>query len=508
MLPFEDANVQTVRHDWSNVAGPRALAYECSEAPVSVIIGPTGGGKTQASARKILRVALSQHPSPRDGVRKARITCVAPSYPLLWDTAIASYRKVYPTDGPGKWGKWSGTRGYAADHVFDLELADPTNPRAVQKLHIEVAFRSLPENMDLEEFMRGRETTAWWLPEMDQLPSEDVLSLCYNRRGRYPEAEDRPLPAPTLRQPYSGVFGDANAPIEGGWFHKRFYIDKRPGDRVFRQPAYDEPGAENLHNLARINPNYYADLAANMSDYDIARLLRCKPGWSRNGRPVHDRFDATTMVTHGRIEALSDVLLEIGVDSGNTLWGAAVFGQRVMGGQRALREIAKRDQQTDVKELGEEIRRVKDTEFAHVKHAIITVDPSARAKTAMDRQISYAQQLQVHSGIKVRLAPSNDPGKRMGAVNNVLKRLGGYVISGEGCPLLIEALSGGYKYLKRQGREGQWSDVPDKSHPFSDIAEAEQYRLLGSEGLGAVEGGLIPPRQRRAHSGRRVILQD
>jgi hypothetical protein len=492
-----DTGVRQQVYDWSNVAGPVAAAYELCLDPVTVIVGPTGAGKTIASARKILRVALNQHPSPRDGVRKARVCCVAPSYRVLWDTAVPSYLKVFPQSA----GKWTGGRGEPADHVMDWQMPDGS------KLHLEVQFRAF-SGQSAEEFMRGREVTAWWFPEMDTHDAEDALSLAFNRRGRYPEPDDRPDdPDGRLPKAYAGIFGDANAPVIGSWFHKRFYLERKPSDRLFRQPAYDDPRAENLHNLAKINPDYYRDLAAGMSDYDINRLLRCKPGWSRNGKPVHDLFDDATMVSHQRIDAVEGVVLEIGADAGNTLAPAATFGQRVMTQQRVLAEVASKDQQMDLIQFAVEIRRVRETRFAHVKTAVITVDPSARAKSTLDRQVSFAQILQAHSGISVRLAPSNNPNVRRTALDNVLKRRDGYMISGPDCPVLIEALAGGYGFIRRAGRDGQWSEVPDKAHPFSDIAEAEQYRLMGSEGLSAVEGGFIPPRVARRQSGPSVILQ-
>ena len=156
--------------DLRNYAGPVAQAYEHNRAAVSVIVGPTGGGKSQASARRILRVALMQHPSPRDGVRKCRITCVAPTYRILWDTAIQSYLKVFPKT----WGKWMGAQGDPASHIWRANFGG-------QVVHVEVIFRALRDE-SAEEFVRGRETTGWWFPEMDTMAAEDLLSLAINRQ--------------------------------------------------------------------------------------------------------------------------------------------------------------------------------------------------------------------------------------------------------------------------------------------------------------------------------------
>jgi hypothetical protein len=51
-------------------------------------------------------------------------------------------------------------------------------------------------------------------------------------------------------------------------------------------------------------------------------------------------------------------------------------------------------------------------------------------------------------------------------------------ISRAGCPTLITAL--GDKYLYRRRRDGQMEDIPEKLHPWSDIADALQYFCLGT----------------------------
>ena len=274
-----------------------ARAYELSQKALTVIEGPTGGGKTQASARKCQRVALWQHPSPRRNLRKveyrgktqwvgerrAKITVVAPTYPLLWDTAIPSYQKVFDTRwkcGDGS-GGWRGANGRMADHIFEVATPDGGI------LHIETEFRAINDD-DVEDFMKGRETTAFWLPELTTHPAENLLSKALNRTGRYPEPDDRwdPDEAASLGWPkaYEGVFGDTNSPVIGSWFHDRFYVRRENADGYYRQPpglledGTQNQNAENLHNLRKISRSYYTDKAAQMDEYDVARLLMCKAG--------------------------------------------------------------------------------------------------------------------------------------------------------------------------------------------------------------------------------------
>lgn len=493
-------------HDWRNTAGPVAEAYENTDEALAVIEGPTGGGKTQASARRCLRVALKQHPSPRDGFRKARICCVAPTYRLLWDTAVPSFRKVFP-DSLG--GTFKGSKGDPADYELNAVMRNARGEEC--KIHLEVQFRALRDE-SAEDFVRGREVTAWWDPEMDTMPAQDLLSLQSNRVGRYPEPHDRWEPeeaeARGWKPAYRGVFGDTNTPVIGSWFHKAAYTDKIFGAGYFRQPpalradGSTNPAAENLHNLRRIDPNYYPKMAKDMSDYDIGRLLKLKPGYSRNGKPVHEHFEADRHVATVALPIDPALPVKVGADMGNTLKCAATFSQRSFSGQkRGLREISPIDRQIDIVEFAAEILRVLDVDFPFAMEVVVTVDPSARGKTVQNKEISYAQLFQgllnpptSRRRVTVKLAKSNDPGIRRSGVDQLLKRNAGpgepaMILCPQGMPQLIAGLAGGYRFKKLGNVYQPQPDKNDHSHE----AEAWQYDVLGSEGLQG-DGGFIPPR--------------
>lgn len=481
------------QRDYSKVAGPVAQAFEHSRSDVSVIVGPTGGGKTTAAARRVLRVAQWQHRSPRDGERKCRIGVIAPTYRRLWDQVIPSYKKeINPAwklrDGTGG---FTGAKGDPADHHFHVTCPDGSIGR------VEVLFRAVGD-ADLEEFFRGFEVTAWWLPEMDTHATADILSFATNRVGRYPEPDDRPENANEVA--YAGVWGDANAPEIDSWFYNRFWLPqgRLNGDRVFIQPSGLSPDHENRQNLRKINPRYYQAMAERLEEWAVRRLVENKPGYSRHGKPVHDHFDVNRMVTEAPIPAESFLQLVIGADCGNTLSPAATFLQRAFRQVRALNEVC-RAEQMDIVEFAQEIRRIRETEYGHVSDAVIYADPSAIAKSVLNRATSLAAVLQAETRIEVRLAPSNDPLARRSALDQVLKRTGGpgepgFLVSGPNCPMLTKALSGAYHFAKKGQGKGT-SPTPAKVHPWCDIAESGQYGVLGMEGLGAaVAGGADIPR--------------
>ena len=489
-------------------AGPVARAYETSRAPVAMIVGPTGGGKSTASARRCLRVAMWQEPSPRDGVRRARTVCVCPTYRRAWDTVMPSYFKVFPQDQ----GIFRGSRGDPADHIFDIAIrAGPE----LMRLHVEVLFRAV-NDLDIEEFFRGFEFTGLWLPEADTNGDlAQILSLGSNRAGRYPEPDDRP--DRSERAPYSGIWGDANAPMIGTAFHDRFYLkmtpDKRPSpasDKLFIQPGGFSANAENMSNLRKIRPDYYEHMASQLDDYDINRLVNNRPGYGRHGQPVHPNFDQETHVAKRPLEVDRFSPVYIGVDAGsNALVPGAVFMQRSYAGQwRALAEIYLPEGQMNTAELAAEIRRIMNARFGQLGRdhgAMLCLDPAAAGKNAAS-EYSTAMALQAETQIEAQIAPSNDPRHRRSALDKLFKRFVGpkepaIVIDPE-CRGLIGGLSGGFHYAKR----GQVVSPAPAKNRFSHVCEAAEYAPLTVDGLDAHEGRFIRPGGEGDYPGPVVIL--
>jgi hypothetical protein len=485
------ANVQ-ISHN--TPAGPVANAYEQSRARVSTIVGPTGGGKTVSSAKKCLRVAQWQHPSPRDGIRKAKICCITTTYRQAWRTVIPSYRAVMKPLGvlEKPYGLWTGAKDGPAKHVFDLvvpSLRDPTSPFEAGRrgqIHLEVEFAALGEET-LEEFLRGYEPTAFWIPEKDTMP-RDLIELALNRVGRYPPPDDRPAMADEVA--YMGVFGDANVPDIDTWFYEDFYLpaQRKEGWSLFRQPpailmdGRQNPEAENLQNLLKINPQYYAVMAKDMAKWAVRRFLGCKPGYSRHGIPVHEHFDDDRHVSKVSLTADPYAELVIGMDGGgNTNRPAATFMQEVGGRIRILADYAP-DSNTSAQEAGKMVRQILNTKVKRARGAVIVIDPAAAVVSPLS-PYTYAQQVQMASGIEVRLAQSNDPKLRRGGLAGVLEPFPQgqpKILIDPDCSDLIRALAGGFHYRKKDKDRGV--DVPVKNQ-HSHVAESAEYGVLGIQGL-------------------------
>lgn len=486
--------------------GPVAKAYELCRAPLAMIQGPVGGGKTTASSRRYLRVATWQEPSPRDRVRKARILCICPTYRRAWDTIMPSYFKVFPQT----MGEFRGSRGDPADHIFDLQVRVAGEPST---LHIETLFRAV-NDLDIEDFLRGFEVTAIHLPEADtNTDLGQLLSLGGSRVGRYPEPEDRP----EVSEAYSGIFGDANAPVIGTAFYDRMHLKRMPdgtaaplSDRLFLQPSGFSPNAENIKNLRKIRADFYEHMQTQLDQYDVGRMIKNRPGFGRHGMPVHPNFDQERHVAKQALEVDRYSPVYIGVDAGsNTLKPAATFSQRTYSGQwRKLREIYLPDGiQMNTADFGYAIRRVMDADLRHAPGAMLCLDPAAGGRNASS-EFTTAQELQGSTGIEAQLAPSNQPKHRRSATDRLLKASAG---PGEPAVIIdpsmigtIQGYVGGFHYKRR----GQVVALSPEKNSFSHVIEADEYAHLCIEGIGPSEGRFIRPDGEGSNDAPRGIYAD
>jgi hypothetical protein len=488
-----------------------AQSYGVCALPVAMIVGPVGGGKSTESLRRYLRIASWQQPSPIDGVRRARILCLCPTYRRAWDQIIPSYFEVYPRS----MGTFTGARGDPAEHIFDIEL---NTGREIRKLHVEVWFRAV-NDLSIEDFFRGMFITAIHLPEADTNGDLDqILSFGQTRLGRYPEPHHRPSEsdAPT----YSGIFGDANAPIINSPFHLRFYTKKMPDgsptpatDRLFRQPGGNNPNAENMAALRRIRKDFYAYQATQIQEYDRRRMIDCIPSFGRHGQPVHPNFDDQVHRANRRLEP--DPLLQvfIGIDAGsNALTPGVTFSQRAYSGQwRKLAEIYLGKGQMNTQELGDEIVRIMNARFGCLHRdvgAMLCLDPAAGGKNA-GSEYTTAMALQGITQIEAQLAPSNKPEHRHSVTDALFKRMVApkepAIIIDPDCVGLLAGYAGGYHYKKRAG--GLANLAPEKNE-YSHVVEADEYTHLTADGLPAGVDGFIRLDGRHSDDGVRVILPD
>ena len=170
----------------------------------------------------------------------------------------------------------------------------------------------------------------------------------------------------------------------------------------------------------------------------------------------------------------------IGMDA--ALHPAAVFGQVDYKGRLLILDEAYAEGMGAVKFLNEKIKPILSQRFP-MQHCIIVIDPAANTRAQTDER-TVLDVLRAE-GFTVRMASTNAIQSRISAVDAYLSR----VIDGEPgilidpkCTTLIGALAGKYKY--RRKTDGDTEDKPDKTHPWSDIADSLQYLCLHTDFTG------------------------
>lgn len=444
--------------------GPTLDEYILSNYQRTMIMGPLGSGKTNASCWKGFRIANAQAPDS-NGVRKSRGIAVRNTYPDLFGTTIKDWLDCF--EDLGRFNK-GGLE--PPTHHLKYRLDDGTSVDA------EVVFLAL-DREDHVKKLRGFQGTWGWLNEIKEIPFA-VVQMLDLRMGRYPK---------DVTPTWYGIFGDTNAPDTDHWYY-RLAEELRPEGWLFlRQPPglirknpqapwQANPKAENVQNLPL---NYYVNGAQGKTDAWILVNLANEYGYVSDGMPIYpDYVDSV----HCKAFELSPHLpIHIGLDFGLT--PAAQFGQRLPNGQWRVRyELVTED--TGVARFAGLLKTFVAEKLAGFTIGSITGDPAGDQRQAGDNEERTVFQLLEANGIKATPAPfNNDFTIRTEAVSSCLRRMidgePGYLLHPD-CKVTRKGMQGAYKFrrLKVAGDE-RYEDKPVKnanSHP----CEAGQYMHLGA----------------------------
>lgn len=472
--------------------GPVSSAFMDCWTPVVGINGPIGSAKTTTALVKGVRASSNQRPSSSDTrtvgrgdrrpVRKVKGTVVRDTYRNLWGTTMESWFKRIPRDVGSFVG---GTNGPATHTVLF-----PMNDGTVAELIMD--FLALGEH-SVEDVLRGKETTFFYLNEADLLPRE-VFTYCIGRTGRYPDMDEG---GPT----WHGVLLDLNAPVLESWAYEDLILPTKgelatKGISMFIQPGGRSPGAENLANLP---DGYYARQLAIQPQWYIRRFIDNEPGYSRAGKPVYPEFSDHLHV--GTVLYDPRLPLLVGLDAG--LHPAAAIAQRDFeGGWRILAELVG-ETGTGARRFGQALGRLLREQFPGADRIRAFADPSAAY--GVDKVAGESTWIEIiahEAEIRVDAAPSNSITPRLEAVRTPLTRLidgrPGLLLDPR-CKRLRAGFNAEYRFRKHQGTSEQYDEVPEKndaSHPH----DALQYVCLG----GGEDLEIAGRRERRETAQRRA----
>lgn len=450
---------------------PSTVAFLQSNKFINLIVGPVGSTKTTAGIYKIAyeakRVAKS-----KDGIRRSRYAWIRQTKEQLRDTSVPDFLKAFPDGVAGTYVR--------TEMKFILRFDD---------VESEILFRGLDESDDVRRLLSLQLTGA--IGEEFRELNPDIYEALQGRVGRYPDGilvPHRPEWGNDHKgNPIQGCVDDFGNSVDKIWMMSNppdadsFWEEKisNPTENmhVTIQPSGLSEEADWIHLL---KSGYYENLAIGKTEDWIDVYINAKFGKSLSGKPVFRCFNRETHVAKEPIAHFTGAPLVIGVDAGlnpTAVITQQAYDSRVLvldavtgneGGMGALRFIR------------EILKPLLTRKYPGLAVAIV-IDPAAFQRSQSDEK-SVADMFKVE-GFALKAAPTNSIAARLAAVEKYLTR----TVDGKpamlvdpGATLVVQSLGGKYRY--RTNNKGVTDDKPEKSHPFSDVADALQYACLHHDG--------------------------
>lgn len=451
-------------------ATPTCARMMKSDAFMRLIGGPVGSGKTTACIFELFRRACEQSPA-QDGFRYTRFAIVRQTLQQLKSTVLKDIMA------------WFGPVAYlkVQDNTVFVEVGDVKSEWLLIPL----------ENVEDQRRLLSSQLTGAWLSEAIEIDVDLVPALA-GRCGRYPSA-GRGVPT------WFGLIADTNLPAIGSPWHKFMDLDTPPDWQVFIQPGGLDEHAENLNWLAQ-NENtiklpiddpvrlaqgrtYYERLARGNNPDWIKRYVHALYGDDPSGTAVfRESFKQSFHVVDEVLPVYGHPII-VGQDFGRD--PCAILTQLDHKGRLlVLGEVVVEDMGLQ-QMLNVGLRPLLASERYSGRPVVLIGDPAGASKSTLYEETSF--DLIKRNGFMGYPAPTNDIDARLRSVESFLlgQRDGGpaIIIDRQRCPMLIRALSGGYRYSKNA--HGVKKPVPDKTGPgakYTHVADALEYACLAHHG--------------------------
>lgn len=453
---------------------PSLLPFLTSDKFISLVCGPYGSGKTTASIMKLIYHAKLMAPS-FDGKRRSRYAWVRNTRQQLLDTSIPDFLKWFPA---GKFGDFSKTELKYVLRFDDVEC--------------EILFRGLDDKDDVARLL-SLQLSGGIVEEFREL-DQDIFEALQSRVGRYP---DKMLVVPrpewgvdSKGNPVGGcvrddgksnihIWGASNPPdMETYW---EGLMSDPPGNvHVTIQPSGLSPKADWTEYLPE---NYYENLAEGKSEDWIDVYIHSKFGKTLAGQPVFRAFSRDVHVTDEPLNYVrgASYPLIIGMDAG--LHPAFVIGQMTYTGRLLILHSDAADGMGALRFVRERLKPVLAQRFPG-QPVVVVIDPAANTRSQNDERTVL--DILRNEGFKVQTARTNAIQPRISAVDSFLTRMidgkSGIIFDQNYCHGIITALAGKYRY--RLKKNGDTEDLPEKLHPWSDLADSLEYLCLHADTSG------------------------
>ncbi len=444
-------------------------AYSDSRAPISIIRGPLGSGKTVQTILKVFELMCEQEPvslnnHPNFNVRLSRWVAVRNTYQELFSTTIKDWLEIHGDIGEFKQGSKE-----PPNHKMRFHLDDGTEVKA------EIYFIAFDRPEHVKK-ARGLQLTGAWLNETKEL-SKSVVDMLDLRVGRYPSAKEG------CTATWYGMVGDTNSPDEDHWYFDLAELEKPEGWDFFTQPGgvikdkqgnwIENPLAENVKNLP---PNYYTRGLQGKSEDWIKVNLANEYGFVSSGKPVHPHYVDSVHCKDLDFQPLLQYPIILGFDFGRTP-ACAFIQETPSGGWVCFDEFCADDM--SAVSFAPNLKSYIDKNYpGHRFEGYGDPSGNSRGQGTDDTPFKIIRA----EGIPCFPAPTNEPLLRRSAVENPLKEL---TITGE--PRLIvtpkakmirKGLAGGFCYRRIQVSGEKFTEEPDKNE-YSHAVEGLEYGLAG-----------------------------
>lgn len=443
---------------------PATIArFMSSTAFVRIIAGPVGSGKTTGCMFELLRRSIEQTPG-EDGIRHTRWAIVRQTLKQLKDTVLKDITS------------WlEGICTYkVSDNTVYVEFGDVKSEWLLIPL----------DNPEDQARLLSMQLTGAWMSELIEM-NTGIMAPLLGRIGRYPSGK---LGSPK----WSGCIADTNMPTQGSPWHNKMSLAPPPDWEVFVQPGGLDEDAENLPWLNQTDETlklpmdhpdrlargrlYYERLANNNPPDWVTRYVHAQYGSDPSGSAVFRTTFKHSFHVVENLEPVAGYPLIVGQDFGRN--PCAVVAQPDHKGRLLiLDEIVAEDMGLEV-HITTNLRPKLSQERYITRRGMIVGDPSGAQRSSLYEENSF--NMLADHGYAAYPAPTNDLEMRLRAVEKLFMRQidGGpaILIDESRCPYLINALNGMYRFAKR--RDGELRSLPDKGHPWSDLADALQYICL------------------------------
>lgn len=464
-------------HKLDFITPPTIGKFMLDDSFVRLIMGPVGSGKSAGCFMELLRRARLQAPD-RKGVRRTRMAIVRNTLQQLrqtcmadidmWLNPIAHYRTTDATIQV-RFPLGDGTR------VESDWMLIPLDTKADQQ-------RLLSLNL-----------TGAWVSEFREI-DPSLLSALSGRLGRFPS---KAVAHPT----WFGIVAESNPPDEDSEWYTLLEVDKPPNWAFYKQPGGMERDAQNnsiAENVENLPDDYYPNLLANNNSDWSDIHVHAQYGKSLGGQAV---FRASFkppfhIVDQEELLIVDQMPIIIGQDFGRT--PASLIGQIDNRGRLVIHDELTSEDMGIEQFVTSCLRPMLMSEKYMARRIFMVGDPKGRDKSQVNEDSPF--DVLIRLGFDVFAAPTNYIDPRLRAVEQLLLHQvdgGPMLMISDACTVLNSAMKYWYRY--RRKTTGVLDDKPEKTHPWSDVADCLQYMALSTNAnyLGKIMRLDNPPPKRQ-----------